>query len=94
MTPEVPTNYTVQGIHGLLRAHGPLIACAATPSGSWATHALIISGIQGYGGVEDTCLQVNDPATGTSYSIGYDMFVRRYESAAERPGLGVQMIHF
>ncbi|WP_182812745.1 papain-like cysteine protease family protein [Bacillus sp. ME78] len=96
---EIPQSYTIDGILGLLKTHGPLWATTdEDPSKEFSIHARIINGISGDGSVLGTTLHIIDPNGGRIYDETFSKFIEKFEQEARDSGspnpLRIQMAHF
>lgn len=57
LTAEAPQCYTVEGLRQLLQNKGPLWVGAEVPG----LHAIVVTGMYGDGGPDDTFMRINDP---------------------------------
>ncbi|MFQ5650918.1 MAG: papain-like cysteine protease family protein [bacterium] len=74
---EPPMCYTVEGIEGLLRSHGPLWVATWAPG----PHIRVVTGLNG------NTLSINDPAPvnlGSTYSRPFSQFFGRMEALGAR----------
>lgn len=93
---EAPMCYTVEGLKNLLvRTNSPLFVVIA-PAGntSGTTHIVTVTGMAGDGTIGGTDIRFNDPDGGVKKVQTFEKFVKNYESAAGRPGLNAQIMHY
>ncbi len=93
---EPATNYTAAGLFSLMQGYGPLwITADEGPTEDFAIHARILTGMFGDGSVENTFLQVNDPADGQTYTESLSDFAQKFGSVVSTGGeLRIQVVHF
>jgi N-acetyl-anhydromuramyl-L-alanine amidase AmpD len=102
---EPPQSYAIEGFRRLLENNGPLWVGAAVPT----MHVIVVTGMyvdgdNAYVRITDPWdREVGRPgapgprltthATGSRYIMRWEDFTREYEAAADRPGVGLQILH-
>ncbi len=97
---EPPIDYTVAGLRALVENYGALwVTTDEAPDGMFAIHARIITAMSGDGSVDQTFIQVNDPASGQHYRESFGDFMRKFDQVAiddmqSQADMRIQVVHF
>jgi len=91
---EAPASYTLDALVAMMQNSGPLMVTTATSDPNW-NHVRVLFGISGDGTVDNTFLQINDPADGQTHQESLADFLQKYEGAVSDPtyAVSVQIIH-
>lgn len=81
---------TPSGWESLLKSKGPLSITVDAIPGQGFMHALVITGLEGGGSVNDTIVKYIDPADGRQHNENFERFLDLYDGAATWP---LQIIH-
>jgi N-acetylmuramoyl-L-alanine amidase/uncharacterized protein YycO len=95
---EPPGNYQVQGLLDLLRNYGPLWVTTDSSSTTVVlTHARVMTGMYGDGGVDDTFVMLIDPSDGQRHQQSFRQFMLSFEQVAKdvapNEPLWIQVVH-
>jgi hypothetical protein len=93
---EPAMHYTVASLFPLMQIYGPLwITTVEAPSENFAIRACVLSGMCGNGSLEDTFVQVNNPADGQTRIGSLSDIARKLGTAVGTGGeLCIQVVHF
>jgi hypothetical protein len=93
---EPATHYTAASLFPLMQIYGPLwITTVEAPSEIFAIRACVLSGMCGDGSLENTFLQVNNPADGQTCTESLSDIARELGTAVDTGGeLCIQVVHF
>jgi len=81
---------TPAGWGAMLSDHGPLSITVDAVPGLGFMHALVVKGIDGEGGIQNTIVNYIDPADGQNHNERFDRFLDLYDGASTWP---LQIIH-
>lgn len=92
---EAPASYPLDSLITMMQNSGPLMVTTATSDPSW-THLRVLFGIAGDGTVDNTFLQINDPADGQTHQESLADFLSKYEGVVSDPkyAISVQIMHW
>jgi hypothetical protein len=91
---EPPASYTLDALVQMMQSSGPLMVTTATSDPAW-THARVLFGISGDGTLENTFLQINDPADGQTHQESLADFLPKYEGVVDPDyAVSVQILHW
>jgi hypothetical protein len=93
---EPATHYTAASLFPLMQIYGPLwITTVEAPSENFAIRACVLTEMCGDGSLENTFLQVNNPADGQTYTESLSDIAQKLGSVVATGGeLCIQVVHF